>query len=83
VVAYRDRLTRFGLEYLEFFFRQYGVRVEAALGEEPKDSRQELVEDMIEIVNSFAGMLYGLRSHRRRMLVKGFKRLLDEVERGG
>jgi excisionase family DNA binding protein len=80
VVAYRDRLTRFGLEYLEYFFRQYGVRVEAALGEEPKESRQELVEDLIEIVNSFAGRLYGLRSRRRRMLVEGFKKLLEEVE---
>jgi excisionase family DNA binding protein len=83
VVTYKDRLTRFGLEYLEFFFRQYGVRVEAALGEEPKESRQELVEDMIEIVSSFAGRLYGLRSRRKRTLVEGFKRLLDEVERGG
>ena len=83
VVTYKDRLTRFGLEYLEFFFRQYGVRVEAVLGEEPKDSHQELLEDLIEVVSSLAGKLYGLRSRRRRMLVEGFKRLLDEVERGG
>jgi len=80
VVAYRDRLTRFGFEYLEYLFRQYGVRVEAVLGDEPKDSRQELVEDLIEIVNSFAGKLYGLRSRRKRMLVEGFKELLKEVE---
>jgi DNA binding domain, excisionase family len=80
VVAYRDRLTRFGLEYLEFFFRQYGVRVEAVLGEEPKESRQELVEDLIEVVSSFAGKLYGLRSRRKRTLVEGFKKLLEEVE---
>jgi excisionase family DNA binding protein len=80
VVAYRDRLTRFGLEYLEYFFRQYGVRVEAALGEEPKETRQELVEDMIEIVNSFAVKLYGVRSRRKRTLVEGFKKLLKEVE---
>jgi excisionase family DNA binding protein len=80
VVAYRDRLTRFGLEYLEFFLRQYGVRVEAALGEEPKDSRQELLEDLIEVVSSFAGKLYGLRSRRKRTLVEGFKKLLKEVE---
>ncbi|ESQ24726.1 MAG: DNA binding domain, excisionase family [uncultured Acidilobus sp. JCHS] len=79
VVAYRDRLTRFGLEYLEYFFRQYGVRVEAVLGEEPKDARQELVEDLIEIVNSFAGKLYGLRSRRKRTLVEGFRKLLEEV----
>ncbi|MDT7868178.1 MAG: IS607 family transposase [Acidianus sp.] len=83
VVTYRDRLARFGLEYLEFFFRQYGVRVEAALGEEPKDARQELLEDLVEIVNSFAGKLYGLRSRRRKELVEGFKKLLEEVERGG
>jgi len=83
VVAYRDRLTRFGLEYLEFFLRQYGVRVEAVLGEEPKESRQELVEDLIEVVSSFAGKLYGLRSRRRKELVEGFKKLLEEVERGG
>jgi len=80
VVAYRDRLTRFGLEYLEYFFRQHGVRVEAVLGEEPKETRQELVEDMIEIVNSFAVKLYGIRSRRKRTLVEGFKKLLKEVE---
>jgi excisionase family DNA binding protein len=83
VVTYRDRLARFGLEYLEYFFRQYGVRVEAALGDEPKDARQELLEDLVEIVNSFAGKLYGLRSRRRKELVEGFKKLLEEVERGG
>ncbi len=36
VVVYRDRLTRFGFEYLEYFFKQYGVRIEVVLGEEPK-----------------------------------------------
>ena len=82
VVAYRDRLARFGLEYLEYFFRQYGVRVEAALGDEPRDSHQELVEDMVEVVSSLAGRLYGVRSRRRRELVEGFKKLLKEVGEG-
>ena len=83
VVTYKDRLARFGLEYLEYFFRQYGVRVEAALGDEPRDSHQELVDDLVEIVNSLAGKLYGLRIRRRKELVEGFKKLLEEVERGG
>jgi excisionase family DNA binding protein len=82
VVAYRDRLTRFGLEYLEFFFRQYGVRVEAVLGDEPRESRQELVEDLMEVVNSLAGKLYGVKSRRRKELVEGFKELLEEVGEG-
>ena len=82
VVTYRDRLTRFGLEYLEYFFRHYGVRVEAVLGEEPKDAHQELVDDLMDIVNSFAGRLYGLRSRRKKELVEGFKKLLGEVGEG-
>jgi predicted site-specific integrase-resolvase len=81
VVTYRDRLARFGFEYLEYFFKQFGVRVEVAFGEEPKDAYQELVEDLIEIVTSFAGKLYGLRSHKKKRLVDGFKKLLEEVEK--
>jgi len=81
VVTYRDRLSRFGFEYLEHFFNQYGVRVEVVFGEEPKDAYQELVEDLIEIIMSFAGKLYGLRSHKKKRLVEGFKKLLEEVEK--
>ncbi len=81
VVTYRDRLSRFGFEYLEHFFNQYGVRVEVVFGEEPKDAYQELVEDLIEIITSFAEKLYGLRSHKKKRLVKGFKKLLEEVEK--
>ncbi|MBE9390788.1 IS607 family transposase [Fervidicoccus fontis] len=82
VVTYRDRLTKFGFEYLEYFFIQYGVRIETVFGEELKNAYQELVEDLIEIVTSFAGKLYGMRSHRKKMLVEGFKKLVEEVEKG-
>ena len=81
IVTYKDRLTRFGFEYLEYFFKQYGVRIEVVYGEESKDSYQELVEDLITIITSFAGKLYGMRSHRKKRLVQGFKKLLEEVER--
>ncbi|PUA33846.1 MAG: IS607 family transposase [Zestosphaera tikiterensis] len=83
VVAYRDRLTRFGFEYLEYFFKQYGVRIEVVYGEEPRDAHQELVEDLLAIVTSFAGKLCGLRSHRKKRLVEGFKKLLEEVGGSG
>ena len=82
-ITYKDRLTRFGFEYLEYFFSQYGVRIEAVYGEEPKDAYQELVEDLLALVTSFAGKLYGMRSHRKKKLVQGFKSLLEEVERNG
>ena len=81
VVTYRDRLARFGFEYLEHFFNKYGVRIEVVFGEEPKDAYQELVEDLIEIVTSLAEKLYGMRSHKKKRLVEGFKELLEEVEK--
>lgn len=83
VVTYKDRLARFGFEYLEYFFNQFGARIEVVYGEEPKDAYQELVEDLIAIVTSFAGKLYGMRSHRKKKLVEGFKKLLEEVEKSG
>ncbi|MEB2837151.1 MAG: IS607 family transposase [Desulfurococcales archaeon] len=83
VITYKDRLTRFGFEYLEYFFKQYGVKIEVVYGEEPKDAYQELVEDLLAIVTSFAGKLYGTRSHRKKQLVQGFKKLLEEVEKSG
>ena len=69
VVAYRDRLTRFGFEYLKTLFNTLGVDVYAAFQEEPKNYVQELVEDFIEIVTSFASRIYGKRSKRYREVV--------------
>ncbi len=83
VVTYKDRLTRFGFEYLEYFFRRFGVKIEVVYGEEPKDAYQELVEDLLAIITSFAGKLYGMRSHKKRKLVQGFKKLLEEVGENG
>ena len=81
VITCKDRLTRFGFEYLDFFFRKFGARIEVVFGEEPKDVYQELVEDLIAIVTSFAGRLYGMRSHKKKKFVEGVKKLIDEVEK--
>jgi len=80
VITYKDRLTRFGFEYLEFFFKQYNVKIEAVLGEEPKDAYQEFVEDLMSTIKSFAGKLYGMRSQKKKKLVEGLKKLMKEVE---
>jgi excisionase family DNA binding protein len=69
VITYRDRLTRFGFEYLKTLFNTLGVDVYVAFQEEPKDYVQELVEDFIEIVTSFASRIYGKRSKRCKEVV--------------
>ncbi|ADI32308.1 IS607 family transposase [Staphylothermus hellenicus] len=78
VVSYRDRLTRFGFKYLEEFFKSHGVRIEAVFGEEPRNIQQELVEDLIAIVTSFAGKLYGVRSRKKRRVVESVKQAIRD-----
>jgi len=63
LITYKNRLTRFGFEYIEEFFSTMGVKIEVIFGEEPKDATQELVEDLIFIITSFAGN--GIRSHKK------------------
>jgi putative resolvase len=78
VAAFKDRLARFGFSYLERYFSSHGVSIEVVNGEEPKDAYQELVEDLIALVSSFAGKLYGLRSHKYEKVVEGVKQLISE-----
>jgi Predicted site-specific integrase-resolvase len=67
VVAYKDRLTRFGFEVK--LFKAYGVNVIVTF-QDDKDYVQELVEDFAEIVKSFASRIYGHRSHKYEKVVK-------------
>ena len=78
IVGFKDRLTRFGFKYLERYFASHGVKIEVVNGEEPKDAYQELLEDLIALVSSFAGKHYGLRSHKYKEVVEGVKKLVNE-----
>ncbi len=72
IIAYPDRLTRFGFKTLEEFFKSYGTKI-IAINREEKTPQEELVEDLITIISHFAGKLYGMRSHKYRKVVEGAK----------
>ena len=42
-------------------------------GKELKEPERELVEDLIAILTSFAGKLYGLRANKIKRMVKELK----------
>lgn len=63
VVEHRDRLMRFGFEYVEASLRAQGRRLVVADQSELKD---DLVQDMIEVLTSFCSRLYGRRSAKNR-----------------
>jgi excisionase family DNA binding protein len=69
VVTYGDRLTRFGQEYLETLFTSFGVAFTMLDLEEEPPPEQELTEDLLSIIASFAGKLYGIRSHKQKELL--------------
>ncbi len=39
---------------------------------------KELVEDLIAIVTSFAGRLYGMRSHKKKKVVESVKQAIRD-----
>lgn len=63
VVEHRDRLARFGVEYLEAALAAQGRRVVVVDDAEVDD---DLVRDMVEVLTSFCARLYGRRSAKRR-----------------
>ena len=70
-VTHEDRLARFGVGWLKRLFAVYGVAVEV-LHPKKLGGRDELLEDFVSLVTTFAGRLYGMRSAENR------KRLLAE-----
>ena len=77
-ITHKDRLTRFGFKYLEAFFNSYGCRIEVLNSGDVKEPQEELVEDLIAIVTSFAGRLYGARSHKKKKVVEAVERAIRE-----
>ncbi len=74
VVEFKDRLTRFGFDYLKRYFESHGVRVEV-VEETEKGYMEELIEDFVSIVISFAARIYGKRSQKFRKI----KKVVEEV----
>jgi putative resolvase len=63
VVEHRDRLARFGADYLEAALRASGRRL---LIVDPGEANDDLVQDMVDVLTSFCARLYGKRSARNR-----------------
>lgn len=70
-IRYRDRLTRFGYGYLEEYFKSHNVTIHVLDEKEnTKSIQEELADDLIGIITSFSGKLYGLRSKKHKELQK-------------
>lgn len=70
-VLYKDRLTRFGFNYLKIICDKHHTDI-VVLSSEMNDKTlsEELAEDIISIIHSFSGRLYGMRGRVRDKVVK-------------
>jgi putative resolvase len=63
IVEHRDRLARFGCEYIEAALAACGRKLIVVDQTEMKD---DLVEDMVDVLTSFCARLYGRRAAKQR-----------------
>ena len=62
-IHYKDRLTRFGFNYLMKICSKYNTEIVIVSNDtNTKTLQEELAEDIISVIHSFSGKLYGMRS---------------------
>jgi predicted site-specific integrase-resolvase len=69
VIEHKDRLTRFQFNFIKKMFESYGCEVIVINGVDVS-SEEELATDIMSLMASFSGKLYGRRSAERRKKYK-------------
>lgn len=82
-ITNKDRLTRFGCEYLEELFTMTDVELIAFQEKEDKDLQEELVDDMMSLLASFSGKLYRIRGNKKKKMRSLIDSLPEQEDEGG
>jgi predicted site-specific integrase-resolvase len=77
LVEHKDRLGRFGTHYMDILLRRLGVNLEIV--NLADNGRDELMQDLVAIITSFAARLYGQRRAKRKTekIVEALKSQVD------
>ena len=66
VVAYKDRLTRFGFDLIEDLITDYSNgKIIVENNKEEKEPKEELVDDVLQILNVYTAKLNGMRKYKK------------------
>jgi putative resolvase len=65
LAEYKDRIARFGYEYIERYCKSHKTTIELIEQQEEKNLNEEMLQDMISIITSFSARLYGQRGARK------------------
>jgi len=76
VIEHKDRLTRFGFNYIEILLKRQGCEIEVVNPAE--NGKEDLLNDLTAIIYSFCARLYGLRRAKRKT-----EQITKELEENG
>jgi len=65
LIEYKDRLARFGYEYLLLICKHTGVEIEI-INDKEKKYEEELAEDIMKILTCYSARYYGARGGRKK-----------------
>jgi putative resolvase len=71
VVEHKDRLTRFGFNYIEVLLNLMNKRIEVI--HPSTDEKSDLVSDIISILYSFSARMYGIRRSKKSKIEKALE----------
>lgn len=64
VVAHKDRLARFGMDWFEHYLEHHGCNL-VVINNESLSPESEMVQDLMAIIHCFSCRLYGLRRYKK------------------
>jgi len=66
VIVYKDRLTRYGYDLIEYLINKYSNgKITIMNNDKKKEIKEELVEDVLQIMNIFVAKINGLRKYKK------------------
>jgi len=73
VIEHKDRLTRFGFNYLKELFKKMNCKI--VVINECDSEKEDLMQDFVSIITSFCAKIYGQRRNRRKT-----EKLIEELK---
>jgi len=64
IVEHKDRLTRFGFNYINLWFEDVNKKIEVV--NKSENDKTDLIQDFISVITSFCARIYGLRRSKRK-----------------
>ncbi|MEH1998306.1 MAG: IS607 family transposase [Nostoc sp.] len=76
VAEHRDRITRFGLNYIKLLLEATGKKLEIV--NDADNGKDELMQDLVSVITSFVQRIYGLRRAKGKT-----EKLIAELKTNG